>query len=180
MKLHLGCGKRYIPDFVHIDLANYSHIDYQRDVSDLSIFDNDTIELIYASHLLEYFDREKAKEVLKEWYRVLIIGGTLRIAVPDFDKLIAVYLKHKDLALILGPLYGKWFVDNQSGFLYHKTVYNFEALKQLLQSIGFKEVHHYNWRKSIHRLHDDYSQAYVPHMDKKNGTLISLNVEALK
>jgi len=27
---------------------------------------------------------------------------------------------------------------------------------------------------------DDYSQAYVPHMDKENGILISLNVECHK
>ena len=27
---------------------------------------------------------------------------------------------------------------------------------------------------------DDYSQAYIPHMDKDNGTLMSLNVEAIK
>ena len=27
---------------------------------------------------------------------------------------------------------------------------------------------------------DDYSQAYVPHLDKDNGTLVSLNVQAYK
>jgi hypothetical protein len=27
---------------------------------------------------------------------------------------------------------------------------------------------------------DDHSQAYLPHMDKENGTLISLNIEAVK
>ena len=32
----------------------------------------------------------------------------------------------------------------------------------------------------IHIDYDDYSQAYYPHMDKDNGILISLNVEAIK
>jgi hypothetical protein len=27
---------------------------------------------------------------------------------------------------------------------------------------------------------DDHSQAYIPHMDKENGTLISLNIETIK
>jgi hypothetical protein len=27
---------------------------------------------------------------------------------------------------------------------------------------------------------DDYSQSYLPHMDKENGTLMSLNLEAVK
>ena len=28
--------------------------------------------------------------------------------------------------------------------------------------------------------YDDYSQAYIPHMDKERGILISLNVEATR
>lgn len=27
MKLHLGCGRRYIPEFILIDLADYPHIE---------------------------------------------------------------------------------------------------------------------------------------------------------
>lgn len=27
MKIHLGCGKRYIPGFYHVDVVDYPHID---------------------------------------------------------------------------------------------------------------------------------------------------------
>ena len=64
--------------------------------------------------------------------------------------------------------------------LYHKTVYDFESLKTLLKSIGFKNIRHYEWRKTIHKDYDDFSQAYIPHMDKESGMLISLNVECKK
>ena len=40
--------------------------------------------------------------------------------------------------------------------------------------------HRYDWRQTLHKDHDDFSQAYVPHMDKEKGLLISLNVEADK
>jgi hypothetical protein len=49
-----------------------------------------------------------------------------------------------------------------------------------LNSVGFVDVRRYDWRDTEHAHVDDYSQAYVPHMDKENGILISLNVECRK
>ena len=45
---------------------------------------------------------------------------------------------------------------------------------------GMREVNHYDWRDTEHSEFDDHSQAYLPHMDKDNGTLMSLNVECKK
>ena len=64
--------------------------------------------------------------------------------------------------------------------IYHKTIYNFASLEKLLIKSGFKDVKRYDWQKTIHKDYDDHSQAYFPHMDKHNGILISLNVEAIK
>ena len=44
----------------------------------------------------------------------------------------------------------------------------------------FVNVRRYDWRQTIHKDYDDHSQAYYPHMDKENGLLMSLNVEADK
>ena len=33
MKLHLGCWNRFIPGFIHIDLCDYDHIDYKRNIA---------------------------------------------------------------------------------------------------------------------------------------------------
>lgn len=182
LKLHLGCWKRNIPGFINVDLCNLPHIHYKRNVDDLSIFDSNCARLIYASHVLEYFDREEAKKVLKEWYRVLAPKGTLRLAVPDFLKLILIYKKYKQLDKILGPLYGRMEIDSPKGkkLIYHKTVYDYASLKKLVEAAGFKNFRRYDWRKTIHKNYDDHSQAFIPHMDKKNGILISLNVEADK
>lgn len=182
IKLHLGCWSRYIQGFIHIDLLDMEHIDYQCNIDNLSMFENDTVSLIYSSHNFEYFDRDKAKEVLKEWRRVLKPKGILRIAVPDFDKLIEVYQNTGEINNILGPLFGKMNIKTQKEEIeiYHKTVYNFTSLVKLLNESGFEDVVKYDWRDSVHRDYDDHSQAYFPHMDKENGILISLNVEAVK
>ena len=64
--------------------------------------------------------------------------------------------------------------------MYHKSVYTFDSLKEMLENNGFTSVQRYDWRERIHKDYDDHSQAYYPHMDKENGILISLNVEAIK
>ena len=53
-------------------------------------------------------------------------------------------------------------------------------LKKILEEVGFKNIKRYDWKNTIHKHYDDYSQAYIPHMDKENGILMSLNVEAVK
>lgn len=181
-KIHLGCGKRYIPGFVHVDLADFAHIDYQHRIDRLPMFEDNSASLIYSCHSFEYFDRQQAKEVLAEWRRVLEPEGVLRLAVPDFEALIKVYEKFGDLNRVLGPLYGRWAVpsSNSDSLIYHRTVYDFNSLQDLLIQNGFSEVRRYDWRNTVHKDYDDYSQSYVPHMDKDRGILISLNVEGVK
>lgn len=183
MNLHLGCWKRYIPGFIHIDLVDLPHIDYKHDVTTLPMFSDESVDLIYASHVLEYFDRQQARLVLKEWGRVLKAGGTLRLAVPDFPALVKVYEMSGELDNILGPLYGRMEIaaHKESGVvIYHKTVYDFASLKRTLEECSFTDVHRYEWRETIHKDYDDHSQAYFPHMDKEHGLLVSLNIEATK
>ncbi len=174
MRLHLGCGSRnFGPEWVHIDGGNFPHV-YLHDITKLP-FANESCSLIYACHVLEYFDRYEVKEVLHEWKRVLRVGGTLRLAVPDFRKMMELYAVNFPIETFLGPLYGKMGMAGET--IYHKTAYDFTSLKNLLEEIGFKNVAKYNWRKTDHAQFDDHSQAYIPHLDKDSGTLISLNIE---
>jgi predicted SAM-dependent methyltransferase len=180
--LNLGCWHRHIPGWVHIDLCDMPHIDHKTSIDKLPMFADGSVDLIYSSHSFEYFDRQQAVAVLAEWRRVLKPGGTLRLAVPDFDALLQVYAKTGEIKRILGPLYGRMEIETEDGptTLYHKTTYNFASMKELLEENGFADTHRYDWQETIHKDHDDHSQAYFPHMDKENGILVSLNVEATK
>lgn len=76
MKLHIGCGKRNLPGWKHYDVRKLdAHIDYVGSADDLSIFEDNSIEEIYACHLLEHFGRHEVDKVLKEWNRVLMSSG---------------------------------------------------------------------------------------------------------
>ena len=75
-------------------------------------------------------------------------------------------------------MYGKMKMEETT--IFHKTTYVFNSLKQLLEKAGMRNVQRYDWKDTEHAQLDDHSQAYLPHMDKKKGTLISLNVECIK
>lgn len=176
LKLHLGCGKRYIPGFVHIDAIEYPHIDHVSTIDNLSFLPDDSVDLIYNCHVLEHFRRRDVGRVLQEWRRVLRVGGTLRLSVPDFAKLCDVYQCSGDLNLVIGPIFGR------QDYLYniHYNVFDERSLTALLLECGYTNVRPYDWRCTEHADVDDFSQAYVPHLDREHGTLISLNLEATK
>lgn len=125
MKLHLGCGKRNFPGFTNVDLADYAHIHHKRSVEDLSPFGDSSVDLIYASHVLEYFSLVQVPEVLAEWRRVLKSGGVLKLAVPDFENLTRAYLRNRDVLSIQGLLYGFFDIvsEEQNLTLNHKVMY---------------------------------------------------------
>jgi len=175
-RLHIGCGDKYIPGFVHIDTRELPHVDYVTPADKLDMFADQSVDLVYSCHMLEHLRRNEVEVVLREWHRVLKQGGILRLAVPDFEKLAEVYLKTKDLKLLMGLLVGRQDYPENA----HHGVFDFAYLFELLTNVGFKNIHRYDWRQTIHKDYDDYSQAYLPHMDKEHGTLVSLNVEAEK
>ena len=134
--------------------------------------------MIYTCHSFGYFDDGQALTTLKEWYRVLKLGWVVRLATPDFEAISLAYLKFKDLKLVKRLVTG--FYNSKGGTVYHKSVYDEFTLYELLQEAGFKNPHRYDWEDTDFAEYDDYSKAFLPHMDKANGILMSLNVEAVK
>lgn len=178
MKLHLGCGNIYIDGFKHVDLQDYKHIDFKVSVDNLSFLEDNKVDLIYSAHVLEHFGRNEYVGVLKEWFRVLKPNGVLRLSVPSFEAVVEYYTKQeKNLDLLLGLLIGGQKVGEYD---YHKMIFDEKLLSDVLKNVGFKKVYQYDWKDTEHANIDDFSQAYLPHMDKDNGMLMSLNLEAIK
>lgn len=176
MKLHLGCGQRFIEGWAHIDAIPYPHLDHVSTIDKMPFIADDSVDVIYNCHVLEHFNRNAVHDVLVEWRRILRPGGTLRVSVPDFAALCEVYQESEDLSLVIGPIIGR------QNYLYnfHYNIFDFASLSKSLVDAGFVDVRQYDWRDTDHAAVDDYSQAYIPHLDKENGRLISLNVEADK
>lgn len=179
MKLHLGCGKKHLGnDWIHIDIKEYDNVDIVMNIKHLDFFRDGSVDEIYACHVLEHFKKNEVMQVLAEWFRVLKSdGGILRLAVPDFESVVNLYNSKKyKLATFHGLIYG----GKRDEYDIHYDVYDETHLSSLLLQTGFKNVKRYDWRDFLPDNYDDYSRAYIPHMDFENGTLVSLNVVATK
>ena len=106
-------------------------------------------------------------------------GGILRTSVPDFAAVIKIYQQHENVdgIGILGPIFGRIEIDTENGkeTLFHKTVYDFNSLKKVMEDAGFCNFRKYDAHQAMPENYDDFSMAYYPHMDR-NGIPVCLNV----
>jgi len=177
-KLHLGSGARKLKGFYSIDINPEAMPDYIGDISSLPHIASGSVLEIYTSHALEYFDNFEVEMILGEWRRILSPEGNLFIAVPDFDSLVQIYNQTKSLSTIIGPLFGRWRVNDS--FIYHRSTWTFESLKEVLLKSGFTSVKKYSpvdYLEKIDPNYDDYSLAYFPHMNR-SGIQVSLCLTA--
>ncbi len=176
IKLHLGCGNTILPDWTNIDIIERQGVDIVDDITKLTKIPDSSCSIIYACHVLEHVSRHNIEQTLSLWHKKLEKNGIIRLSVPDFDKVVEIYLKNKNITEITGFVNGgqKNFYDS------HLMIFNRQILEKLLIQAGFDKIRNWDWREVSHGKYDDYSQAYLPHMDKENGTLMSLNIEATK
>jgi len=97
--LNLGCGGRYHKDWVNIDF-NSSGPDVIKHNLCLGIpTPNEAFDVVYHSDLLEHFPKSYAPAFLKECWRVLKPGGIIRVAQPDLEEIVRLYLDALDRSL---------------------------------------------------------------------------------
>lgn len=97
VRLHLGCGEKYLPGYINIDYPADQHTvmqvkaDRYADLRTLSYPDN-SVDEIRSHHVFEHFNRAEALKILARWRRWLKPGGVLFIETPDFEASAAKFL----------------------------------------------------------------------------------------
>ena len=136
MRLNLGCGDMILDGWVNCDLYN-DKAQIKCDVRQLP-FDSDSVDDIYASHIIEHFDFYEAFKVLDEWKRVLKIGGFLRLETPDLLALCKRFVESDEQNRIgLYPqFYAYPWIDGQQ----HKFLYTPSQLSWTLDKAGFTAI----------------------------------------
>lgn len=82
-----GAGKVW-PSLIGIDTATHGWrpvTDLAMDGTDLSMFADGSIDGVFSSFLLHLLEPSKVLHALKEWARVLKVGGYLVLYLPDKD-----------------------------------------------------------------------------------------------
>lgn len=98
-KVNLGCGSRYHPDWINIDMAPQVPEVMQGDLSRGIPLPGASCDVVYHSAVLEHMRRADAAAFLTECYRVLKPGGIMRVGVPDLEKICHLYLSRLTAAL---------------------------------------------------------------------------------
>ena len=97
--LNLGCGQRFHPDWVNLDLrpggSSVQKWDLRKDLP----FADESFDVVYHSHVLEHFSRAEALELLVRCRRVLRPDGVIRVVVPDLERIARAYLEALDKSL---------------------------------------------------------------------------------
>lgn len=135
MKLNLGCGPDHKEGFVNVDLY-CPNADLKHDLTKKLPFEDNTIEEIYASHVIEHFSEREWQEIIKDWYRVLIPYGIIEIKCPK----IRVY--EPNLAFDISSATCSWWIKTIDGNQkheghFHKNICSFDKLRMDLENVGF-------------------------------------------
>jgi len=137
MKLNIGCGKKYDPDYCNIDL--YEDLVADRLMSAFNLdFDDNTCDEIKAIHIIEHLNFFETIYALSEFFRVLEPnGGNLILETPDLEKTCQHYLKanEEQKKEVLG-----WFFGIPHKGLQHKICFPPFLLIELLENAGFDNI----------------------------------------
>lgn len=124
IKLDLGAGR--------VSPAGFTPVgrDHGSEIFPLP-YPDESVDVIRASHVLEHFPHGQVTAVIADWVRALKKGGTLAIAVPDFQKIAEGYLAGTEQpheAFLLGGQ-----VDRND---FHQALFDRDKLRQLLAGAG--------------------------------------------
>lgn len=169
LRLHIGgCVPR--EGWKILNAAAGPDVDYCQNAKDLSNFETESVEEIYASHVLEHFHYRLHNELantINEWHRVLVTGGKLHISVPDMDVICQLWTARKEIndrRYLIKVFYG----GQTDTFDCHHVGFNEKLLREAL--IRFRRVE----RVESFSLFRDTSET------KLWNQPINLNVTAIK
>ncbi len=174
MKLHIG-GEQKKEGWKILNIQKKNGVDFIGDISDLSQFSENSVEEIYASHVVEHVEQSKIESTFKGIYRVLKDNGKFYISVPDMEVLCRIFIskeapksaKIHTLRMIYGGQIDKYD--------FHYFGWSYELLKDTVTKVGFKKIE----KVKSFGLFDDTSD-FAPYDNGKESVPISLNVIAYK
>jgi ubiquinone/menaquinone biosynthesis C-methylase UbiE len=110
---------------------------------------NNSVSVVYTSHMVEHLDQSEVKLFIIEVRRILTKNGILRIAIPDLKKLVEKYIMDGDADDFIEKtgfartppksLFAKikYLIAADRG---HKWMYDGPSMVKLLSSAGFKDA----------------------------------------
>jgi len=149
-KINLCSGPVLLDDYINIDITKNADIVLDLE-KDLLPFPDQSIDIIVCISAINYFSRERAREIIKDIHRVLKPGGTTRFATQDLRVLAKNYIDNnlefyseklpngqdRFPGKSIGDKFNEFFYGFHCAGKHCKYVYDFESLKNLFEEAGF-------------------------------------------
>ena len=145
LKLHLGCGDDYIENMINVDGNIRRQKECWLDLRNKLPYPENSASLIYCSHTLEHLFPYDAIALLKEMHRVLAPDGVVRLAVPSFERCLAILAGSdsstwpRDFENPQSQVLNYLFCDGQ-----HKYGYCYDNLSKFCEEAGFSRIENYS------------------------------------
>lgn len=151
IKLHLGCGEKYLDGYINIDYPPSEHTvanvkaDLFYDITKLK-FPNESVDEIRLHHVFEHFERATAFSLLIKWHEWLKVGGLLHIETPDIKGCAEVIVSNasiKTKQAIIRHIFG----SHEAKWAYHLDGWFDEKFLHILQQFGFEvKIKTWKWK----------------------------------
>lgn len=126
VKLELGAGERNMAGWTSVDLSNNCSLNL--DLTEPIPFPDNTVSMIYSSHVLEHFEYSELIKLLTECLRVLKPGGIFSASIPN----ARIYLNAYHDAKSFNPVI----------YCRHEPAYNFNSSIDYVNYIAYMAGHH--------------------------------------
>ena len=163
-RYNLGCGLKIYENFMNV--GYWSQLNSEVLYKNLNGTDNtvmfnhdlrngvpaldESLELVYHSHMLEHLSYADGISFLKECFRVLKPGGKMRVLVPDIQLWINAYFQNNKFFFEQYRKYGgidsDIYCTNGAVFMgmlhshEHKFGYDYDSLEWVLKLVGFTDI----------------------------------------
>jgi predicted SAM-dependent methyltransferase len=213
--LNLGCGQtrpqgwintdsslnswlQNLPLFHKVAVQLFQRVNYDSSANYMDLrhhwkFSDNSVDIVYASHVFEHLNSSTAVLFLNEAYRVLKPGGIIRLVVPDLHQLAKIYIDEyksgnksatRDFLYWMNLCRDNTYPKNKSiivkiiNFLQdyphqHKYMYDFTSLSQILSDNKYTDLQQATYSQS----------KYIPEINQVEYTsegVVSIYIEAKK
>lgn len=143
--LNFGSGPRGLADerWINVDGFKDNNVHFLFDLGRPLPFQDGTFDGVFTEHVLEHFTLEDSERIACELSRILAPGGTLRIVVPDAEKIVRTYLNDPKALVAWRGETGTAMETVNSVFRQryeHQFLYDWPTMEAMLRRAGFPRV----------------------------------------
>lgn len=168
VKLELGAGERKMAGWTSVDLSDNCSL--HLDLAEPIPFPDNTVNIIYSSHVLEHFEYSELIKLLTECLRILKLGGIFSASIPNariylnayhdaksFDP--AIYCRHDPAYNFNSSIDYVNYMAYMAG--HHKYMFDEENIISILNKVGFRNVSLREFDKALDLEVRDFQSIYV-------------------